>query len=255
MVGRRAGSADMQGSTSCRHLRRDSVQARPLMRHPVQQLGLGAVAVRPPPGGREHEHRGQAEHVARRPHRLTDGLFRRHVGQGPHQHAGAGQRARAGHPRDAEVDHPRPVVGKQHVVRLQVAVHQAGRVNRGERLRQAGRERQHRALSERALDCHRLTERRAGNVLGRQPEFLAIGVRVHHPGGELAADFPRRVHLAAEPGAELGIFGQVGLDHLHRDPLAVRPLAEVHPAEAAVSEHAEQLERADVGRIPRLQRL
>ena len=56
--------------------------------------------------------------------------------------------------------------------------------------------------------------------------------------------------LAAESGAELGIFGQVGLDHLHRYPLAVWPLAEVHPAEAAIAKHAEQLERADIGRIP-----
>ena len=134
-------------------------------------------------------------------------------------------------------------------------MHQARLVNRVERLRQAGREGQDRALGLRALDRHRLSQRRAGNVLGRQPEARAVGIRGDDPGGELAVHLPGRADLAAESGAELGIFGQVGLDHLHRDPLAVLRLAEIHPAEAAVAEHAEQLERADAGRIPRLQPL
>ena len=71
----------------------------------------------------------------------------------------------------------------------------------------------------------------------------------------LLAHLAGRAHLTAESGAELRVFGQVGFDHLHRYPLAVWPLAEVHAAEAAIAKNAEQLERADVGRIPRLKPL
>jgi len=66
----------------------------------------------------------------------------------------------------------------------------------------------------------RLGQRGPGHVSGGHPGHGAVHVRVHHLGGEHAADPPRRRDLAAEPGPELRIHGQFGPDGLdrHRPP-------------------------------------
>jgi hypothetical protein len=86
-------------------------------------------------------------------------------------------------------------------------VHQSGGVDGGQALGEAGREGPGGRRRRRAVVADGLGERRAGYVGGRQPGLRSGGVRVHHRGGEHAADAPGRGHLAGEPGA----------DDLHRD--------------------------------------
>jgi hypothetical protein len=219
------------------------------MDHAVQQRHGRSAAKRAFTRGREGEDTAQVEDVARRPGFMTHGLLGRHeAGRADHQ-ARLGQRRGFHGPGDAEVNDPRPVLRQHHVGRLQVAVHHARGVNRGQALRQARGQRQQRPGRQRPVLLHRLGQRRPGDIRRRQPRHRAIDIRVHHDGSEQSAHPPRRGDLPPEPHPELRIGGQVRPDDLNRYRPPARGNAQEDPPHATAAQLPHQPVRADCRRV------
>jgi hypothetical protein len=96
---------------------------------------------------------------------------------------------------------------------------------------------------------HRLGQRRAGHVRGRQPRHRAVQVGFHHKRGEQAADLLGGRDLAPEAGPEVGIGGQLGPDDLDGDRPAARRHAQEHLPHAAGTQLPKQPVRPDLPRI------
>jgi hypothetical protein len=110
-------------------------------------------------------------------------------------------------------------------------------------------------------DSNFLLTEPAGGVAGvlkiANPAFSAAEIEAQD--GAAAAAWRRvepgqRGHLAAEPGAELRVVGQLRAQHLHRDRLAVPGLGQVDDAHPARAEPGDQAVPPDPGRVRRLQR-
>jgi hypothetical protein len=139
--------------------------------------------------------------------------------------------------RDAEVDDDGGSVDEHDVGRLQVAVDDAGTVDRHQRVRQAGRHAPQR------LDEPRDDVGPLGGHVG-----------VQHLGDVRAAHAPHRVHLARKPAAEVGVRGQIGLEQLDRDlaPLVVESAA--HHPHAALADELQEAVRTCALRLGALYR-
>ena len=198
---------------------------------PVHQQGARPGTERPVPGSRVHQHRAQAEDVARRSGVMAQGLFRRHE---PRRGEVS---TRRGGPRDREVGHPRPALGQQHVRRIDVPVYQARGVQRAQAFGQPGRQRPHGTGRYRPVVADRLGQRRPGDVRRGQPGHRGLQVRVHH-GRECSADLPGRGDLGLEPG----IGRHVGPHGGQRD---VFPARRAGQERAVVAQLPEQLVRPD----------
>jgi hypothetical protein len=100
----------------------------------VADRGHTAAAERRLAGRRERDHAAPGEHIGRRADVPVLELLRGHVRGRADDAVGERHHAvpRAG---DTEVDHAGAVGAQQHVGRLEVAVHDAGLVDRGERRR------------------------------------------------------------------------------------------------------------------------
>ena len=168
--------------------------------------------------------------------------------------AGPGQAGRVQRLGDAEVDDLRPGRGEQHVGGLEVAVHDAGRVDRGQRLRQPGGQAVQHLGVERAAFGHVLGQRGAVGVLGDQERLRRLGVGLDDPDRAHALDPGQRGHLAAEPGTELRVVGQFGAQDLDRDRVAVLGLGQVDDAHPARAQPGRQAVPADPRRVCLLQR-
>ena len=81
---------------------------------------------------------------------------------------------------DAEVDEHRAVVGDDDVARLEVAVHHAGVVHRGERVAQALGEVEQLLGVQRAALAHVLLEVVARDELGDEERLGRVGLGVEH---------------------------------------------------------------------------
>jgi hypothetical protein len=123
-------------------------------------------------------------------------VLRRHVRRRPGRHAG--RRGQVHEPRDAEVDHPRAVRGEQHVAGLEVAVHDPGPVDGGERGDRGhgepvqGRARPH------ALGPDHVLERRPVDVLADDVRRVVVEGDVEDGGGAELGDLPGRGDLPAQ---------------------------------------------------------
>ena len=165
-----------------------------------------------------------------------------------------GERAGLDRPGDAEIDHPRPVLGQQHVRRLQVAVHHARGVDRAQALGQPRGQRQHRGGGQRPVLAHRVGQRGPG-ARRRWPARAPGPPRPRRSTGAVNNPLTLRAtrDLPPETGPELGVLGQFGPDHLDRHRPAARRQAQVYPAHAARAEPSAQPVRPDQLRIPRLE--
>jgi hypothetical protein len=132
-------------------------------------------------------------------------------------------------------------------------VHHAGRVDGAQALGQPGGEREQRADRQRSVVAHRLGQRRPGDVGRGQPGHRAVEVCVDDERGEQAAHLLCGRDLPAEPGPELGVFGQFGPDDLDRDGPSARGHAQEHLSHAAAAQLPEQPVRPDLTRVVRLQ--
>jgi hypothetical protein len=190
------------------------------------------------PGSRVHQHRTQAEDVARRSHVVPQSLL---GGQEP----GRGE-VRTG-PSGPEADHSRAVLAQQHVRRVEVPVHQPRVMDGSQSFGQPGSQGQHGPGRQRAAGADGLGQRRAGHVRRGQPRRVAVQVRGDHRCGEPP------VHLArgGDLGPERRIPGHRGRDRSDHDAFPVGRHAQVQPA---LAQRLEQLVRPDHARPVRRQR-
>ena len=167
----------------------------------------------------------------------------------------ADHHARPGHGRgvqglgDAEVDDLRAGVGEDDVGGLEVPVHDAGRVDHGQRLGQPGGQAVEHVGAEQPVAVDVLGQRRALGVLGDHERLRRLGVGLDHPDRADALDPHQRGHLAAETAPEIRVIGQFRAQHLDRHLAAVPADAEVHHAHAARAQPGGQPVMADPRRI------
>jgi hypothetical protein len=150
-------------------------------------------------------------------------LLGRHVADRPDEQPGPGVTGRRQRPGQAEVGHlDPPLGGDQDVLRLDVAVHDAGRVRRRQPVEHArhdlerGRGGEPPAVPEQAL------QRAAGHELHRQVQERPVGALVEDRHHVLVRQPRHRLGLADEPAPELLVPGQLGVHDLERH-LAVEP--------------------------------
>jgi hypothetical protein len=179
---------------------------------------------------RVHQHRTQAEDVARRPRVLAQSLLGR---QEPRR-----QQIHSGHAGKPEPRHPRPVLGQQDVRGVEIAVHQPRVVNGAQPRCQPGSQQQQRRSRNRPPIAHRVGQRRPGHVRRGQPRDVGVQVRGDHRRGERAVNAASRGDLGPEPR----IGGHVGPDDPHRDALPGRRQAQEQPVAA---QRLKQLVRPD----------
>ena len=232
--------------------RRQAAHVRLLVHDPVHDGGHAVGAERQPAGGGVDHGQGPGEDVdgAGRPRARQ--LLGRHVGRGSDKPAC--DRGRVGEPGDAEVDDAGAVGAEQHVGRLEVAVHHARAVDRGQRGGRPRREALQVTLGQRPLAVHALLERRAVDELADDEAPVAFRRRLDDTGRDERLDLVNGVELAGQPLEDVGVDGRP--QHLDSDPLfpRVRAAAEVHDTLAALAEPSEELETAQSQRIARLQR-
>ena len=162
----------------------------------------------------------------------------------PHDQPGLGQPGGVRGLGDAEVDDHRAVVGEHHVARLEVAVHHARGVDRGQRLGCAvGEPAQSRAGQRPAAAHHRL-QRRPGHVPGDDVRELTGHIGVQHLRDERAVDPAHRLDLAGQAEARISALGGRGMRHLDRHR-ALRALGEVRYPHAAFPEAVLKAIRAE----------
>ncbi len=75
--------------------------------------------------------------------------------------------------------------------------------------------------SQRAAGADHPRQRRSLDVFGDKVGLGAVGVGVEYGRGREALHLAGAFGLTPEPGAELGVFGEIRADHLDRYPLAV----------------------------------
>jgi hypothetical protein len=156
--------------------------------------------------------------------------LRRHVVRRPHQRAGHGHALVGGEdPRDAEVGElhrGRLVLVDQHVLRLEVAVDDAGRVRVRERVGERPSH-QHAELGEAEADRGRPgAQRAAAHELGDEVALHrgVAGVVVDLDDGRVGQAC-HRARLAREAGARVGRRGEVRVQQLHRHLAVERGVA------------------------------
>jgi hypothetical protein len=206
-------------------------------------------------GGGVGEDAAEGEHVAFRGYPVGADLLGRHERVGADHRARRGQGRRVGRLRDPEVDDPRPVIGHDDVGGLEVAVDEPAGVDRGQSLGQRGPEPGHVAEVQRPVSAHHRLQGRPRDVRGDHPRLVVIRVGVDDGRGMEAADPPGRLHLAREALQELGVSGELGADHLHRDPAPARREAEEYLAHPAVTQPAHQPVDANLARVSSPQRI
>jgi hypothetical protein len=212
---------------------RQRAQVSRVVDQPVHEQSTRPGPERPLSASRVHQHRTQAEDVARRPRVLAQSLLRRQEPRRPQIRAGHASNAGKPEPR-----HPRPVLVQQDVRGVEIPVHQPRLVNGTQPRCQPGGQQQQGRSRHLPPVAHRLGQRRPGHVRGGQPRDVGIQVRGDHRRGE------RPVHPAGrgDLGPEPRIGGHVGADDPHRDALAVRRQAQEQPIAA---QRLKQLVRPD----------
>ena len=96
-------------------------------------------------------------------------------------------------------------------------MHDPGRVDRDQRLRQPGRQAVQVPGAERPGRLDVPGQRRPGGVLGDEEQPAGVGAGLDHPDDTRAPDPGQHSHLPAEPGPEFRILSQLQVKHFHRD--------------------------------------
>jgi hypothetical protein len=202
-------------------------------------------------GGQLVEHHPKREDVARRARTLAARLLRRHVAGSPEDHVLPRIAARVGAGRDgqeagqAEVQQLDIAVSTQkHVLRLDVAMHDAGGVGRRQRLRELHAEvddrRNRRAAARQRGERLPLDEFHRQEAATLELPYLVDGDDVRMVEGR------GRAGLLLEPAGDVGASGERWAQELDRH-LSSQPriLREVHLAHAPAAEQADDVVDAD----------
>ena len=115
-----------------------------------------------------------------------------------------------------------PVVGDEHVRRLDVAVHQPAAVHGGDAVDQLDGEVEHAAPPRSGPAGQHLVERPAAEELADQERLAVLLARVVHRADVRMADERRDVRFAAEAVARFRGLGELGRQQLDRD-VAIEP--------------------------------
>jgi hypothetical protein len=121
-------------------------EQHPLLPHRGRAVSVGSLA-----GGRERQHRAEAEDVARGPDRIAHRLLWRHEPGGADDRAGHRHLGKVRRLGNTEVDQPGAVRRQQHVGWFQVAVDNARVVDGGQPLGQTRRQAEHRGDRQRTV--------------------------------------------------------------------------------------------------------
>lgn len=210
------------------HLRGDAGHDAGRRRHRVVDVlvgdGEGRVAlVRQPPGDQLEQHDPGGVDVGADVGVAGQHLLGRQVADRPDDHAGLGHLAGGLGPREAEVgDLDLAVLGDQHVLGLDVAVHETGPVRGAERGQHRLHDLQRGAGAEPPERVEGVAQGAAGDVLHHQEDVLAVGALVVD--GDDVGVGQRRggLGLADEAGDEVLVGGESCVHHLDRDD-AVEP--------------------------------
>jgi hypothetical protein len=232
----------------------EAVEPRLLVHDLEREPGQRGAVVRQPPGGGEDRQGAPGPDVRGRPDRAALHLLGGREGRGAQPlPAARDPRGEVDRPGDTEVDHPRPQLAEQDVAGLQVAVHDPGRMDRGQGGEHADGQGLETGTGERAALADHSLEVAARDVLGRDPGPPAVDVGVQHLGGAEAGHPPGRLGLTPEAGPERFLAGQLVADGLDRDPLAGDPRRQVHGAHAAAAQAPLEPVRPEPLRVARFE--
>ncbi len=217
-----------------------------LVRHAVQDVHAGAEAERALPGDRVHERAAQGEHVGGAVGAARPQVLRGHEGGRADPLADGGQHAGVAGLGDAEVDDVGTLHGQDHVRRLQVAVHDAGRGQVTQGARQVGEQPPGRLPAQCAVVGQGLREVDAREVVGGHPQEVVVEAAALQPRGVRGVHTGLYGRLACEAPPELGVacvlrpddldgrevrppVGRAGQEDLAHTPAAEFPYGHVRP--------------------------
>ena len=211
----------------------------------VEDRLVRAAAERQVAGRRKRHRRAPGMYIRRGTARLALDHLGGEVPGCAHHQPGLGQPGGVAGLSDAEVDHDGPVVGEHHVARLQVAVHHARRVDRGQRLGHAVGQPPQPLAGQRAAAAHHLLQGGPGHEPRDDVGIFAGDVGVEDFGDVRAADPAHGLHLAGQPAARVDALGAGRMEHLDRHRTAFRIPGEVHHPHAAFPEAVLKAIRAE----------
>jgi hypothetical protein len=147
--------------------------------------------------------------------------------------------------RDAEVDEHGVAVQEQNVGGLDVAVHDPGRVDRRQGLREHDADAGDVRDVERPLGAHPVLQRAARDEPGGQIRAVALEICGEDLGDVRRPDPAQRLDLAPQPGACLRVRAHVVAQDLERDRPALLVQGEVDDAHAAFPDPVHEPVRAE----------
>ena len=212
---------------------------------PVEDRLVGAAAERQVAGRGEHHRRAPRVHVRGGAALLPLDHLGGQVAGGAHDQPGLSQPGGVAGLGDAEVDHDGPVVGEHDVARLQVTVHHARRVDRGQRLGHAVGEPAQPQTGQRPAGPHHLLQRGPGHEPRDDVGVFAGHVGVQHLSHVRAADPAHGLDLAGQPAARIDALAAERLEHLDRHRAAFRIAGEVNHPHTAFPEAVLKAIRAE----------
>jgi hypothetical protein len=133
-------------------------------------------------------------------------------------------------------------------------VDQPGRVDGGERLGDRGHQVSGLVLREGAAVGDSFGQVRAVDVLGDQVGGIRGQVLIEHSGGARDVHAAQRVDFPAEPGQELLVPSEVGVEGLHRDAGSARGASQVDRPHPAAAEPLQQCVLPQLARVLRVER-
>jgi hypothetical protein len=223
------------------------------VQHPVQdRIGIPG-AERRMSDRRVGDRHAPDEDVGRRA-RAPGDLLRRHETHGADHHARFSDRGRVQRVGDSEIDDLGAVLRQDDVGRLEIPVHDSGRVNDGQRLGQPGRQAIEHVGVQASVRVDVLVQRGTGGVLGGHERQLRIGIGLDDPDRAHSPDPRQHGHLTAEAPPEIRVIGQFRAQHLHRGQAAVRGYPEIHHAHTADAQPSGQAILSDPRGITRPKR-
>ena len=172
--------------------------------------------------------------------------LRREVAGGADDEARRGDPRVVGGLRDPEVDEHRAGVGDEHVGGLEVAMHDAGLVDRGQRAVQPGRELVQLAGVERSVPAHDVLEVVPGDELGHEERLGRVGLRVQHRRDAGVVQPLQRQHLATQPVPGDRVGTDVRVQQLERDRRPAAVQRAVHGPHAPRAEGRDDRVAADL---------
>ena len=140
--------------------------------------------------------------------------------------------------------------GQQDVGGLEVAVHDPGTVDGGERRRHPHRQALQRSAVHRFAVADRLVQVRSGHVLRDDEEGFALQPGVDDPGGGEPGDPAGGGDLAGEAEPEGLVVGQIRVDQLDGHGAVGGVLGEVDGAHATAAQTADDAVTVEFARVP-----